>query len=429
MTENSNPDALLPGLPGGAPALPRPRTNGRAAHGNDPWAALPRDLAPKLRPGAAEVAHEILREIQRSIPEYARPLEGAFGKVVTEGIGRAVTQFIERVADPTASHESDANLFRRLGRLETTEGRGVETLQTAYHVGARVAWQRIAEFGQATDLPVSTICLLGETLFAYIEEISALSVEGYAAAKARAAGALERRRRRLLELVLAAPAVPRQALADLAGPANWELPEHVVAVALARRENQRELPALAFDERVLADLDGGEPCLIVADPGPRSGALETGLCGWQAAVGPRVRLADAPLSLRQARWALDLVRRGILADNSPVWCEAHLSTFWLLADEFVARALAERTLAPLAPLTAKQRARLGQTLLAWLQTRGGAPEIAQRLGIHPQTVRYRLHQLKTLFGDRLNDPEERFELEISLRAQRLLDAATPPAVS
>ena len=44
------------------------------------------------------------------------------------------------------------------------------------------------------------------------------------------------------------------------------------------------------------------------------------------------------------------------------------------------------------------------------------PEVAHRLRVHPQTVRYRLHQLEDLFGDALTDPQARFELEIALRA-------------
>ncbi|MFD9892367.1 helix-turn-helix domain-containing protein [Amycolatopsis sp. NPDC059027] len=390
---------------------------------DNPWLALPHNLANKFRPGAHDVAQEILAAIQRAIPAYARPLEGAFGKVITEGIDRAVVQFIERVANPANPHENDADLFRRLGELQTVEGDGVEALQNAYHVGARVAWQRIADFGQAANLSLPTVCLLGDMLFAYVEEMSALSVQGFAAAKARTAGVLERRRRRLLNLLLDGPSVSRRELADLAELARWKLPAQVIAVALARDDAQPDLPVLAMDDRVLADLDGDEPCLVVAAHEDRLPDLETGLAGGKAAVGPRVRPADVAVSLRHARRALDLVQRGILPDAPLTWSDDHLTTFWLLADEFLARALVARSLAPLARLTTKQRARLSETLLAWLETRGGAPEIAQRLDIHPQTVRYRLRRIKSLFGDRLDDPDEHFELEVALRAQRLLDTA------
>ena len=45
--------------------------------------------------------------------------------------------------------------------------------------------------------------------------------------------------------------------------------------------------------------------------------------------------------------------------------------------------------------------------------------MATRLGVHPQTVRYRLRQIRELWGDEIDDPDRRFELELVLRAQRL----------
>ena len=47
-----------------------------------------------------------------------------------------------------------------------------------------------------------------------------------------------------------------------------------------------------------------------------------------------------------------------------------------------------------------------------------SPPIAAALDVHPQTVRYRVRQLRDLFGERLEDPEARFELSLALRARR-----------
>jgi hypothetical protein len=382
------------------------------------WATLPRELASLFRPRAAEVAVAVVQEIRRSIPEYARLLEGPFGPVVTGGVEEAIAQFIDRLADPGAPREDRAKLFRHLGRLEVAQGRSVDTLQSAYRIGARVAWRRIAEFGQAVNLPVVTICQLAEAVFDYIDEISVLSLEGYASAQARAAGALERRRRRLLELILSEPPVAPQTLTDLAATANWPLPAQVVAIALERRDNQFELPS--FDEGVLEDLEAAEPCLVVAADSQLLRCLHEQLPGWRVIVGPPVRLTEAPTSLRLARRTLAIVQRGLIGNETVIWSKDHLSTLWLLTDEYLARELADRTLEPLAGLTVKQRARLGETLLALLETSGSAPDIASRLNVHPQTVRYRLHQLEALFGNRLNDPDDRFHMEISLRARQLL---------
>jgi DNA-binding PucR family transcriptional regulator len=43
--------------------------------------------------------------------------------------------------------------------------------------------------------------------------------------------------------------------------------------------------------------------------------------------------------------------------------------------------------------------------------------VAERLHVHPQTVRYRVAQLRELFGERLDDPDARFELALALRSE------------
>jgi DNA-binding PucR family transcriptional regulator len=145
------------------------------------------------------------------------------------------------------------------------------------------------------------------------------------------------------------------------------------------------------------------------------------LADWRVVIGPTTALGDAAKSYRHAQLARELVRRDTIEGSSPVRCADHLSTLWLLTDEFLVEQLIRKRLAPLAPLTDKQHKRLGETLLAWLETRGGAPEIAARLRVHPQTVRYRMRQVERLFGDQLRCPDTRFELEVALRAASLTE--------
>ena len=54
----------------------------------------------------------------------------------------------------------------------------------------------------------------------------------------------------------------------------------------------------------------------------------------------------------------------------------------------------------------------------WLAEQGRLGQVAERLGIHPQTARYRLGRLRELFGTALDDPESRFWLELALRGPR-----------
>jgi DNA-binding PucR family transcriptional regulator len=150
-----------------------------------------------------------------------------------------------------------------------------------------------------------------------------------------------------------------------------------------------------------------------------AGALQ----GLRAAMGPPVALHEGARSLRWALEALDLVRRGVLpgadADGGVVRCQDHLSTLLLLRDDALLDAMAERWLRPLEQVRPPHRERLAETLLCRLQSGRGVTEIAARLAVHPQTVRYRMRQVDELFGSLLDDPTARFEIQLALRAREL----------
>ena len=55
-----------------------------------------------------------------------------------------------------------------------------------------------------------------------------------------------------------------------------------------------------------------------------------------------------------------------------------------------------------------------ETLRAWLLHQGRRDEVAAALFVHPQTVRYRMAQLRELYGDRLHDPNWVLVLTVAL---------------
>jgi DNA-binding PucR family transcriptional regulator len=84
------------------------------------------------------------------------------------------------------------------------------------------------------------------------------------------------------------------------------------------------------------------------------------------------------------------------------------------------RLLSDDVLAALSGLPAGKATRLEETLHALLRSMNrSAPEVATALGIHPQTARYRLRQLESLFGDRLDDPDFRFAASLVLHGRSL----------
>ena len=388
----------------------------------DPPFMIPRQLAALLRPELDSLAEEIITEIRRTIPEYARPIDGPYGQALRVGVGMAITAFVNQLADPSSGREHRDDVCRKLGQNEEHEGRSMDTLQAAYRVGGRVAWQRIMKVGRRNSFSSATMSQLADALFGYLDELASLSLAGYTEARARSAEAVQEWRRRLLHLILECGAVPDNAIGELAALARWRVPTDVTLVAVT---SGAAVARPLLDEDMLVDLRGAEPYLLI--PGPltqaRQRVLQTALPGERLAVGVTVPLRAAVDSLRWARQALNLALLGVFGPGKLVNCADHLPTVWLLSDTALIDQISNRQLAALDGLTDKQRTRLLETLGAWLRTRGSAAEIAEQLNVHPQTVRYRMRQLEKTFGTQLDDPDERFALELVLRASRLRELA------
>ena len=144
------------------------------------------------------------------------------------------------------------------------------------------------------------------------------------------------------------------------------------------------------------------------------------LAGSGAVVGTAVDWRGVPHSYRMARTvALQRGTAGPGGGQAPVMVEDHLAAVVLGAEPLVMAELSARVLAPLTHLTESKSEVLEQTLLSWLRHWGQRGPVAEELGIHPQTVGYRLGRLRELFGEALEDPAARFDLELALRWRAL----------
>ena len=98
--------------------------------------------------------------------------------------------------------------------------------------------------------------------------------------------------------------------------------------------------------------------------------------------------------------------------------DEHLVALILGADQESAADLRRRVLAPLEGLGPKTVERLAETLRSWLLHQGRRDAVAAELYIHPQTVRYRMNQIREVYGETLNDPKTILELTVALGAPR-----------
>jgi PucR C-terminal helix-turn-helix domain len=415
------------------------------------FAAVPPGAADVLRPVLPGLADEMIAAISLEVPDYARAMEGTFGQLVRMGVEVALNRFMDMVADPAADVTRARDTYVNLGRGEFHAGRSLDALMAAYRVGARLAWRRFVEAGTAAKLPPESLYSLGEAMFAYIDEISAESADGYAEEQSAAAGESQRRRRRLVRLLAQDPPAAQEQIRTAAQAAAWALPRRLAVLVAAAADTAagaeaggtppggggEPVPGEEIVEAIGARLArrlgggaiggaaGGLACVFVPDPdapGRRRQLVAAadeghGRAGDEpapVAIGPTVPWHQAAASLGRAAAAFRLAAGGGIAGPLVV-AEEHLATLLLASDRGLAADLAASRLAPLATLAEGPRARLTETLRAWLDRPGQVQAVAAELGVHPQTVRYRLRQLRELFGTRLEDPDARFELSLALR--------------
>lgn len=377
--------------------------------------ALPPGVADVIEPELDAVTAEILAAIAKDVPGYARPLEGDFGRGVHRGVSEALRQFVALIRDPDSGRGVGRDVYVELGRGELRQGRTLDSLQAAYRVGARVAWRRISAAGRRANLDAEVLSLLAESIFAYIDELSADSVEGYAEAQAELEDERRRRARELAALLVREPPVDPADLRAAAEHAAWALPGRVAALACAKGEVAALARRLPTDS--LATVLEGSGCILFPDPsGPgRAGQLERAAGEVALALGPEGVPADLSDSWALAKATLRAARAGAVPASGLCRADEHLADLLLFEGNTLVARIAARRLAPLDGLTEKARERMRETALAYVRYGGNAVAMADELHVHAQTARNRIGHLRELFGDQLDDPDVRFELEIALR--------------
>ncbi|KAB2371092.1 helix-turn-helix domain-containing protein [Actinomadura montaniterrae] len=386
-------------------------------------------LAGALRAAVPAIVAETVEEVRREIPAYAAPdcrdaLELAAGCALG-----AFADLVERPGPPPADLLA---FFRRAGAAEVQEGRPASALQNAANVATRVAVRHLSRVADALDaeVPPGLYGQVVSALFPFLNRLMAAVAQGRAEASRDPAALLLRRRRALLDVLLARPETEPRRIAGLAQEARWPLPARAAAVALAPGTGPARLRA--FPPQVLDGRHLPEPCLIVPDPRDPAHrrTLAPLLAGLTAAVGPAVEPAALGKSLAWARQALALAADGTLGGpggapprEGPIIAADHAPTLAVLRHRDLVEHSARRRLNPLLRLRPNRRTQYARTLEAMLECGFNASAAAARLHVHPQTVRLRLRKLDELFGAEIHDPSLHVEL---LMALRLWLATAPP---
>jgi DNA-binding PucR family transcriptional regulator len=303
-----------------------------------------------------------------------------------------------------------------LGRGEARSGRSVDALLAAYRVGARVAWRAMAQATTRAGMAVTTMARFADLVFAYIDELSAASVAGHTDELSTSGRVRERYLEQLAQQLLTGATT--DVLVASAGRADWPVPGTLTAVLLADTQVHgltSLLPAETLRPREelagLEDLHETALLLVPDVAGADREQLLRALAGRQAVVGPARPWTQVRVSYLRA---VRMLRLEVEAEDGAVDTERHLADLVLGADPDALADLRAQVLAPLSGLRPGTAERLAQTLRSWLLHQGRRDDVAAELFVHAQTVRYRMGQLRELYGDRLQDPNTVLQLTIAL---------------
>jgi len=380
--------------------------------------ALDPQVVSALRARLPTVAEQTVAAVTAEVPGYAGALTGQMGANIEQAVQTALGAFLHlaeqaRESDPSTPLQPAMDGAYALGRGEARSGRTMDALLAAYRVGARVSWRELSTTAVERGLPARTLAQFAELVFAYIDQLSAASVAGHTDELETSGRVRQRYLDRLgQELLTGAPA---EALLAAAERADWTPPDTLTAVLLP---SVRVRGALALlDPRTLAvssdaggDGQDAMAVLLVPDGGGAGRAhLLRLLQGRPAVVGPTRPWTQASASYRRALRGLHL-----LQGDAPVDTDEHLAALVLTADPDALADLRARVLAPLSSLRPGTAERLAETLRSWLLHQGRREDVAAELVVHPQTVRYRMTQIRELYGDRLASPQGVLELTLGL---------------
>jgi hypothetical protein len=365
-----------------------------------------------MRGELPEVAEHVVAAIIDEVPSYTDAFSGPMGETIRNAVQLALGGFLSLASGRGGAEVSTPNApavdgAYQLGRGEARSGRTTEALLAAYRIGARVSWREMSTTAVRNGLDAETLVAFAELVFAYIDELSAASVAGHSDELTTTGRVRQRRLERIAHhLLTASPVETVQAAAERAG---WEPPKTLTAVIVPESQVRPVLASVSPTTIAVGEapeLDESVLLLVPDAHGHRRTALLRTLGTRGCTAGParpwlEVRASyDRALRARAAGLELDT--------------EAHLVPLVLEADPSARADLRAQLLAPLADLRPGTAEKLTDTLRSWLLHQGRREDVAADLFVHAQTVRYRMGQLRELYGERLDDPEMVLALTVAL---------------
>lgn len=399
--------------------VPQPRTPA-GAPARLPLHPVPEALVPLIQSTAPTLRDRIVARILTDVAALADA-----GERIHEPIGAAVVVALDGFVELVCDHRSARiglvwEHFRELGRAQALVGASTRPVHSSLHTASQVVWEAVLELSLRDALPRAEIAELDRSLTSYFQHLGAEVELGFIEARGEGTSTSQPDlddASRLLRAVIGED--PVSAIDDLAEAVGWIVPERVVVMVAALHGARLGLDA-PMPPEVFVGLDR-DRAVVLSDADHVQAAcakmLEAGRL-VTVAVGFPVEPSSVHDGYRWAKRALGLAAAGRIRSNGRVvYCREHSAALLREADPRLLDLLAADVLAPLMEKGPRRRFKFATTLSRWLEFNESKSALATALGVRVNTVGKRLHDLQEMYGDRLEDPDERTLLRTCLRSE------------
>ncbi|MEU6510895.1 helix-turn-helix domain-containing protein [Streptomyces sp. NPDC046942] len=381
--------------------------------------------------GVASVLQERLHEISEALAVRIRAEVDSYAddsvvpreslRLSVERNARVVLAYFAEGSEP------DSRPARETGQIRAEQGVPLADALHAYRIAFDSLWAHILDEARRHPEVAEAQLAAGSSeiwmLFGRYAEVLATA---YRETSTELSRQREARRSALVEALCRGDITDRAGLDDAARHLGLPKDGPYAVVVAAGGAGEEPLPGIeaALREahvpsawRLLLDQQIG--VLSLAVPDAETLSLRT-LRRRRARMGISPlfdSLGDTPRALRFARLAL----AGLVRESAGVACfDDHPLAMVVAAAPEEATRLVHVILKPVLVLPPQDRTRLLETLRHWFAAGGRAQDTAERMFLHPNTVRYRLRRIEELTGRSLSDPRTLADLGAALEALRVL---------
>jgi hypothetical protein len=391
------------------------------------------------------LAEDVADAVVDAIPELRRLGDEDLRLSMVATAAQAVVEKFDRVRSSATGDITVQPPAIALAHALVHRGVGIATLLRAYRIGHQVVEERWVEVAEELQLdPQSRWRVLSRAshvFFAYHDAICSQLTETYAEERVRWLRGAAAARADLVNALLGGQAVA----AEQAGRTlDYDVTGHHVAFIVwsdPREADGRPPANLEVVARALASRLAGGPVLLV----PVGESVVWGWCCGDRLADPA---GDEPLAVPHGVWAAvgtpaggvrgfvrsheeaQATRRVTALLRRPsgsVVRQEGVSLVALLTSELGgARRFVEQELGDLLAPT-EAMARLRATLRVYCEENASPARASRRLGVHQNTVVYRVDRAEAILGHALTD--RRLEIEVALMLAESIDrlrAAEPP---